>query len=187
MLEQLQRLQAHIGVLKTRLHHLERENASLTDAKQLAETNHHAQIVQKNGIITQKQDEIDLLTEQLTQLQDQFKQLNQDATTLAERYSRLEKSTTDLKNRFQEILVERNDLRQTKEKLLSLQQQSQQEIQDLQQDRDRLLQKNELAKSKVEAIIQRLSILGTTQDQHAQEIQQLAHPNAEHQEENDHE
>ena len=109
MLEQLQRLQAHIGVLKTRLHHLERENTSLTEAKALAETDHHAQIVQKNSIITQKQDEVDNLTEQLTQLQDQFKQLNQDATTLAERYSRLEKSTTDLKNRFQEILADRND------------------------------------------------------------------------------
>ena len=39
--------------------------------------------------------------------------------------------------------------------------------------------KNELAKAKVEAIIQRLAILGTAQDQNAQEIQQLAHPNAE--------
>ncbi|MEC8566809.1 MAG: hypothetical protein VXY56_00705, partial [Pseudomonadota bacterium] len=116
MLEQLQRLQAHIGVLKTRLHHFERENTSLTEAKQLAETDHHAQIVQKNSIITQKQEEVDNLTEQLTQLQDQFKQLNTDATTLAERYSRLEKSTTDLKNRFQEILAERNDLRVNKEK-----------------------------------------------------------------------
>jgi len=183
MLEQLQRLQAHIGVLKTRLHHFERENTSLTEAKQLAETDHHAQVVQKNSIITQKQEEIDNLTEQLTQLQDQFKQLNQDATTLAERYSRLEKSTTDLKNRFQEILAERNDLRVNKEKLQAQQRHSQQEIQDLQQDRDRLLQKNELAKSKVEAIIQRLSILGTAQDQHAQEIQQLAHPNAETHEE----
>jgi hypothetical protein len=46
----------------------------------------------------------------------------------------------------------------------------------LQQERERLLQKNEHAKAKVEAIIQRLSILGTAQDQHAQEIQQLAHP-----------
>ena len=71
MLEQLQRLQAHIGVLKTRLHHLERENTSLTEAKALAETDHHAQIVQKNSIITQKQEEVDNLTEQLTQLQDQ--------------------------------------------------------------------------------------------------------------------
>ena len=76
MLEQLQRLQAHIGVLKTRLHHLERENTSLTEAKALAETDHHAQIVQKNSIITQKQEKVDNLTEQLTQLQDQFKQLN---------------------------------------------------------------------------------------------------------------
>ena len=92
---------------------------------------------------------------------------------------RLEKSTTDLKNRFQEILAERNELRVAKEKLQAHQRQTQQELHDLQQDRDRLLQKNELAKSKVEAIIQRLGILGTAQDQHAQEIQQLAHPNAE--------
>lgn len=66
-----------------------------------------------------------------------------------------------------------------KEKLQAHQRQTQQELHDLQQDRDRLLQKNELAKSKVEAIIQRLGILGTAQDQHTQEIQQLAHPNAE--------
>ncbi|MBR7697123.1 hypothetical protein KC100_06005 [Acinetobacter nosocomialis] len=179
MLEQLQRLQAHIGVLKTRLHHLESENSTLLEAKELAETEHHAQVVQKNSIITKKQEEIETLTEQLTQLQGQFQQLNQDANTLAERYSRLEKSTTDLKNRFQEILAERNELRVTKEKLQSHQRQTQQELYDLQQDRDRLLQKNELAKAKVEAIIQRLAILGTAQDQHAQEIQQLAHPNAE--------
>ena len=177
MLEKLQRLQAHIGVLKTRLDHFERENTSLSEAKHLAE------IVQKNGIITQKQEQVDNLTDQLTQLQDQFKQLNQDATTLAERYGRLEKSTTDLKNRFQEILAERNDLRVAKEKSNGQIRQHQQEIQDLQQDRDRLLQKNELAKSKVEAIIQRLAVLGTAQDQNAQEIQQLAHPNAETHEE----
>ncbi|MEN8274526.1 hypothetical protein I8T81_13800 [Acinetobacter seifertii] len=179
MLEQLQRLQAHIGVLKTRLHHLESENSTLSEAKELAETEHHAQVVQKNSIITKKQEEIETLTEQLTQLQGQFQQLNQDANTLAERYSRLEKSTTDLKNRFQEILAERNELRVTKEKLQSHQRQTQQELHDLQQDRDRLLQKNELAKAKVEAIIQRLAILGTAQDQNTQEIQQLAHPNAE--------
>ncbi len=79
-------------------------------------------------------------------------------------------------------MAERNELRVTKEKLQSQQRQTQQELHDLQQDRDRLLQKNELAKAKVEAIIQRLAILGTAtaQDQqHAQEIQQLAHPNAE--------
>ncbi len=91
MLEQLQRLQAHIGVLKTRLHHLESENSTLLEAKELAETEHHAQVVQKNSIITKKQEEIETLTEQLTQLQGQFQQLNQDANTLAERYSRLEK------------------------------------------------------------------------------------------------
>ena len=179
MLEQLQRLQAHIGVLKTRLHHLESENESLTQKKQQDEEQHHAQIVQKNGIITSKQEEVEHLTEQLSQLQNQFQQLNIDATALADRYSRLEKSCTDLKNRFQEILAERNDLRVTKEKLQLKQKHSQKELHDIQQDRERLLQKNELAKSKVEAIIQRLAILGTEQDQHAQEIQQLADPSVE--------
>lgn len=179
MLEQLQRLQAHVGVLKTRLLHLERDNEALVKTKDETEAQHHSQIVQKNSIITAKQEEIETLNDQLSQLQGQFKQLNTDATALADRYSRLEKSCTDLKNRFQEILAERNDLRVTKEKLQAHQRQTQQEIQELQQDRDRLLKKNELAKSKVEAIIQRLAILGTAEDQHAQEIQQLADPTEE--------
>lgn len=183
MLEQLQRLQTQIGVLKTRLHHFESENEALTQKKQQDDEQHHAQIVQKNGIITSKQEEVDTLTEQLSQLQQQFQQLNTDAAALADRYGRLEKSCTDLKNRFQEILTERNDLRVTKEKLHLQQRQTQQELHDIQQDRDRLLQKNELAKSKVEAIIQRLATLGTAQDQHAQEIQQLADPSVENQEE----
>ncbi|MGX5699960.1 hypothetical protein ACWKWF_10215 [Acinetobacter kookii] len=176
MLEELQRLQAHIGVLKTRLAHFKSENDALNAAKADSNEHHHAQIVQKNGIITQKQEEIDNLSEQLSETQSQFKQLNNDAASLADRYSRLEKSCTDLKNRFQEILAERNELRVIKEKMQNDQRLAQQEIQGLQQERERLLQKNEHAKAKVEAIIQRLSILGTAQDQHAQEIQQLAHP-----------
>ena len=176
MLEELQRLQAHIGVLKTRIDHYESENAALSTAKQTAEEQHHAQIVQRNGIITAKQDEIENLTEQLSSTQAQFQQLDQDATALADRYSRLEKSCTDLKNRFQEILAERNELRILKEKMLNDQRMNQHEIQTLKQERERLLQKNEHAKAKVEAIIQRLAILGTAQDHHAQEIQQLAHP-----------
>ena len=63
-----------------------------------------------------------------------------------------------------------------KEQMQNEQRHAQQEIQNLKLERERLLQKNEHAKAKVEAIIQRLSILGTAQDQHAQEIQQLAHP-----------
>jgi chromosome segregation ATPase len=176
MLEELQRLQAQIGVLKTRLTHYETENNALSTAKENAAEHHHAQVVQKNGIITQKQEEIDNLGEQLNEVQSQFKQLNIDATSLADRYGRLEKSSTDLKNRFQEILAERNELRVVKEKMQNEQRLAQQEIQALQQERERLLQKNEHAKAKVETIIQRLSILGTTHDHHAQEIQQLAHP-----------
>ncbi len=176
MLEELQRLQAHIGVLKTRLADYQSENQALIHDKAQADEQHHAQVVHKNGLITQKQEEIDNLTEQLSALQSQYHQLNQDATALAERYGRLEKSSTDLKNRFQEILAERNELRVVKEKLQNEQRRSQQEIQELQQDRERLRLKNEHARAKVEAIIQRLAILGTTQDQNAQEIQQLAHP-----------
>ena len=133
-------------------------------------------LCKKNGLITQKQEQIDDLTEQLSSAQTQYQHLNTDATALADRYSRLEKSCTDLKNRFQEILAERNELRAIKEKMNNDQRQAQQEIQALQQERERLLQKNEHAKAKVEAIIQRLAVLGTEQDHHAQEIQQLAHP-----------
>ena len=176
MLEEVQRLQAHINTLKTRLNDVESQNATLLQEKQRSEEQHFAQIVQKNSIITKKQDEADDLTEKLSQLQTSFNQLNTDSTALAERYGRLEKSCTDLKNRFQEILAERNELRVVKEKVLGEQRQAQQEIQELQSEKTRLIQKNEHAKAKVEAIIQRLAILGTEQDQHAQEIQQLAHP-----------
>ena len=176
MLEQLQRLQTHIHTLKSRLSEAEKTNQSLLEAKATSEEQHHAQIVHKNSIITQKQDEVKNLTEQFTQLQSQFKNLNTDATALADRYSRLEKSCTDLKNRFQEILSERNELRVVKEKILAEQRQAQQEIADLNAEKLRLIQKNDHAKAKVEAIIQRLAILGTEQDHHAQEIQQLAHP-----------
>ena len=176
MLEQLQRLQTHIGVLKTRIENVEKENASLLKEKDNSEEQAHSQISHKNSIITQKQDEIESLTDQLTQLQGQFQQLNTDATSLAERYGRLEKSCTDLKNRFQEILAERNELRVVKEKIVNEQRHQLQDIKNLKDERERLILKNEQAKAKVEAIIQRLSILGTEQDHHAQEIQQLAHP-----------
>ena len=98
MLEELQRLQAHINTLKTRLNDVESQNATLLQEKQRSEEQHFAQIVQKNSIITKKQDEADDLTEKLSQLQTSFNQLNTDSTALAERYGRLEKSCTDLKS-----------------------------------------------------------------------------------------
>ncbi len=174
MLEELQRLQAHIGALKTRLDHYEQENQLLHSAKATEAEQHHAEIAQKIGIITQKQQEIDQLTEKASQSNKQLKQMTHDAAALADRYNRLEKSCTDLKNRFQEILSERNELRTLQEKLQNEQRQSQLEINALQQERGRLLQKNELAQAKVEAIIQRLNILGTPQDKNAEEIGKLA-------------
>lgn len=177
MLEQLKRLQAHLAILHTRVQQLTTENKTLTRLQQDQEAAQHAQLLQKNTLITQKQDDIDRANEELQTLKQQYEQLNHDATQLAERYGRLEKSTTDLKNRFQEILLERNELRIQKEKVQLQQRQTQQQLTDMQQDRDRLLHKNEQAKAKVEAIIQRLALLGTEQDPNALEIQALAHPN----------
>ena len=176
MLEELQRLQAHIGVLKARVAVSEKEKAAIESSQYEVSEQHHAQIALKNDLLEQKQTELDQVSHNFNQLQTQFNQLNTDATALAERYSRLEKSCTELKNRFQEILSERNELRIIKEKILNEQRVAQQEIQNLEQERELLLKKNEVAKTKVEAIIQRLAILGTAQDQHSQEIQQLAHP-----------
>jgi chromosome segregation ATPase len=180
MLEELQRLQTHINVLKSRLTHFENQNAELLQTEHAAHTLHDAEIAQKDEKIAAKDEHISQLTQALEQEKQQHNLLNSDATALADRYSRLEKSCTDLKNRFQEILAERNELRVLKEKLLNDQRIAQQEIQAIKQERQRLLEKNEVAKSKVEAIIQRLTILGTAQDQNAQEIQQLEHPTDSH-------
>ncbi len=57
-----------------------------------------------------------------------------------------------MKNRFQEILAERNELRVAKEKLQAHQRQTQQELHDLQQDRDRLLQKMSLPNQKLKPL-----------------------------------
>ena len=177
MLEELQRLQTHMHVLKKRLAEFERENTSLQDQNAQTDSRYETKLVEKDHLIQQKEQKILELSQALAQEKSNFSALNDDATALADRYGRLEKSCTDLKNRFQEILSERNELRMVKEKLNNDCRIAQQDIQSLQQERDRLLQKNEHAKAKVEAIIQRLTILGTAQDHHSQEIQHLAHPN----------
>ena len=176
MLEQLQRLQAHIDALKSRLAQSESDNTTLNDEKTNSNQQFKIQLDLKTNIINQKQEESNQLTEQLQNAQSKLKQLNEEASALADRYNRLEKSCTDLKNRFQEILAERNELRIVKEKFQNDQRHSQHEIQTLQHEHERLLQKNDHAKAKVEAIIQRLSILGTSKDSYTQEIQHLAHP-----------
>lgn len=176
MLEELQRLQAHISVLKARLTVAEKENAALTEHQQHILLQHRTEIAKKDEIAQHQQQALEQLEQALTSEKQHAQQINQDAMALADRYGRLEKSCTDLKNRFQEILAERNELRAIKDKLSQDLKHSQQEIVAGQQERERLLQKNEHAKAKVEAIIQRLAILGTAQDAHAQEIQQLAHP-----------
>lgn len=177
MLEELQRLQTHLSVLRARLTETEAENQRLVSTQILSNEQFNAQLELKNGIISEKEGKIVQLSDKLKQSNSEYQLLSTDAKALADRYARLEKSCTELKNRFQEILAERNELRVLREKMLNDQRFAQQEMQALKNERERLLQKNEHAKAKVEAIIQRLSILGTSQDQHAQEIQHLAHPN----------
>ena len=89
MLEELQRLQVQIGVLKTRLARLESENSSLREEQDSSSMQHQLQIEQKNSVIAQKQQENENLTEQLTDSRAQFQLLNNDATALADRYGRI--------------------------------------------------------------------------------------------------
>lgn len=175
MLEELKRLQTHIANFKTRVQQLEKETLSLQQLKTAAEKSHHEKIQQHELATQEKNEQISSLKTSLSTLETQHTTLNQDAKTLAERYSRLEKGCTDLKSRFQEILAERNELRVTKEKLQHEQLAAQQEIKALKDERAILIKKNEHAKSKVETIVQRLAQLGTSEDQHAEEIQQLMH------------
>ena len=74
MLEELQRLQVHIGVLKTRLAQLESENTSLREKQEASSVQHETQIEQKNSFIAQKQQEIQNLNQQLTESRNQFKE-----------------------------------------------------------------------------------------------------------------
>lgn len=91
MLEELQRLKAHIDALKSRLTECESENNTLKDTQFLSNQQFNAQTELKNSIIEQKQEENSQLLQQLQTSQAQLKQLNDDATTLADRYNRLEK------------------------------------------------------------------------------------------------
>lgn len=51
MLEELQRLQVHIGVLKTRLAQLESENTSLREKQEASSVQHETQIEQKIALL----------------------------------------------------------------------------------------------------------------------------------------
>lgn len=105
----------------------------------------------------QKQEEIETLTEQLTESRAQFQHLNHDATSLADRYSRLEKSRTDSgEEPFSGNSGGAAELRAVKEKMQNEHATRSRKLA-LQQERERLLQKNEHAKAKVEAIIQAFS------------------------------
>src|SRR5690606_9094911 len=125
MLEELQRLQVQIGVLKTRLARLESENSSLREEQDSSIVQHQQQIEQKNSVVAQNRQENGQRAEQQTDARDQFQLHNNYATALADRYCRLERSCPDRKDRLQEILAERNELRALKEKVLIEQREAQ--------------------------------------------------------------
>ena len=102
MLEELQRLQVHIGVLKRDLHNLKVRIPVYVRSKRLQACNMKLKL-NKNSFIAQKQQEIQNLNQQLTESRNQFQHLNQDATALADRYSRLEKVVLILRTVFRKF------------------------------------------------------------------------------------
>ena len=77
MLEELQRLQAHISALKSRLSQYESEKQTLEDEKSNSNQEFKIQTDLKNNIITQKQKECDQLAEKLESTQSKLKQINE--------------------------------------------------------------------------------------------------------------
>jgi uncharacterized protein (TIGR02449 family) len=105
--------------------------------------------------------------------------LQQEHQTLSDKYQRLENSCNELRKRFEALITQKNQLKSDYDNLGTQNESLQSQLKELGQVRDQLQKKNEQARQKVEAIIQRLAILGTAQDSNSLSIQQLAHPHAE--------
>ncbi len=173
MLEELQRLQAHIHALKARLTKIETENQSLKLMQERLKQQFHAEVQLKDELIAKKLTEMDQLSEQLHTIKEQSKQLHTEARASNDRYNRLERNCNELKNRFQSLIKERDELRENNEKILAEYKIAQQDVLNLQKERDELIAKNEQARIKVESIIQRLSLLGSAEDPFTQDIEQF--------------
>ena len=179
MLEEVQRLQTLIQKLTIQLQLVQTQNQELRTALEAKPKTVEDPAVREALELTNVRNQE--LEQELAEFQQRYISLQTDATALAERYGRLEQNAGELKNRFEALLVVRAQLKTERDKLASDQQQLGQKHQNLIKERDGLIVKNEHAKQKVEAIIQRLASLGQglNPSQANQDIAALENPAAE--------
>ena len=174
MLEEVQRLQTLIQKLTSQLHLVQSQNQNLRtelDAKpKTVEDPAVREALELTNVRNQE------LEQELDESNQRYTSLQRDATALAERYGRLEQNAGELKNRFEALLIARDQLKAERDQVTHEHQQLNHKQLATVKERDALIAKNEHAKQKVEAIIQRLALLGQEQSgiQATQDISQLA-------------
>ena len=160
MLEELQRLQTLTQKLISQLQLVQQQNRDLhtqLQAKpQTVEVEDPAvrEALELTSVRNQE------LEQEIGELKQRYSSLQIDATALAERYGRLEQNAGELKNRFEALLAARDGLKNERDRLADEQTKTLHDQQAIIHERDELIIKNEHAKRKVEAIIQRLASLG---------------------------
>lgn len=174
MLEEVQRLQTLIQKLTSQLHLVQAQNQDLrTELEAKPKTVEDPAVREALELTNVRNQELE---QELAEANQQYQRLQLDATALAERYGRLEQNAGELKNRFEALLVARDQLKAERDNIANdYQQLNQQQLATI-QERDALIAKNEHAKQKVEAIIQRLAALGqeSAGTQANQDISRLA-------------
>jgi uncharacterized protein (TIGR02449 family) len=178
MLEEVQRLQTLIQKLTSQLQLVHEQNLQLRqDLEKKPQTVEDPAVREALELTNAHNRELE---EEITALQESHQSLQMNATALAERYGRLEQNAGELKNRFEALITTRDNLTAERDKLINANVQLQQSEKALTKERDDLLVKNEHAKRKVEAIIQRLASLGqssTAATQAQQDVQALSQTN----------
>lgn len=158
MLEELQRLQTLIQRLTSQLQLVHEQNQQLrVELEQKPKTVEDPAVREALDLTNVRNQELE---QELAEFKQRYGSLQNDATALAERYGRLEQNAGELKNRFESLLASRDGLKQERDKLIDENRQLGQRHQSVIVERDELVVKNEHAKRKVEAIIQRLASLG---------------------------
>ena len=174
MLEEVQRLQTLIQKLTSQLHLLQSDNQNLrTELDAKPKTVEDPAVREALELTTVRNQELE---QELGEVNQRYSNLERDATALAERYGRLEQNAGELKNRFEALLVARDQLKAERDQVANEYQQLNHKQLATIKERDALIAKNEHAKQKVEAIIQRLALLGQEPSgtQATQDISQLA-------------
>lgn len=179
MLEQLQHLQQQVQILVKHVQDLQQKQTDQQHIHAQTAQNLQRQLDDARSALQEAQDQQQNTARALTQGRDQHQQLQQEHQTLSDKYRRLENSCNELRKRFEALITQKNQLKSDYDNLGTQNESLQSQLKELGQVRDQLHKKNEQARQKVEAIIQRLAILGTAQDSNSLSIQQLAHPHAE--------